>query len=102
MPAEQQKKSNDCRSESLARQTYTLLQSNQGRHGLFGHMAKWRSLAGAVRGRVGSFADQVYPVFAMAHFGQVFGMKEALQNVAPMRERNLQTARSFRPMVVAL
>jgi len=66
--------------EPLARLTYTLLQSNQGRHGLFGHMAKWNSLAGAVRGHVGSFADQVYPVFAMAHFGQVFGMKEATQN----------------------
>ena len=34
----------------------------------------------SVRGHVGSFADQVYPIFAMAHFGQVFGVKEALQN----------------------
>jgi hypothetical protein len=66
--------------ERLAQQTYTLLQSNQGKHGFFGHMAKWNSLAGAVRGQVGSFADQVYPIFAMAHFGQVFGMTEALQN----------------------
>lgn len=66
--------------EPLAHQTYTLLQSNQGKHGLCGHMAKCDSLAGAVRGHVGSFADQVYPIFAMAHFGQVFGMKEALQN----------------------
>ncbi|MGA8736016.1 MAG: hypothetical protein WB558_19015 [Terriglobales bacterium] len=66
--------------ERLARQTYTLLQLNQGTDGLFGHMAKWKSLAGAVRGHVGSFADQVYPILAMAHFGQVFGMKEASQN----------------------
>jgi hypothetical protein len=66
--------------ERLARQTYTLLQSNQGKDGLFGHMGKWKSLAGALRGRVGSFADQVYPIIAMAHFGQVFGMKEASQN----------------------
>lgn len=66
--------------ERLARQTYMLLQSNQGEHGFFGHMAKWNSLAGVVRGQVGSFADQVYPIFAMAHFGQVFGMREALQN----------------------
>ena len=66
--------------ESLARQTYALLQSNQGKDGLFGHMGKWKSLAGALRGHVGSFADQVYPILAMAHFGQVFGMKEALQN----------------------
>jgi hypothetical protein len=66
--------------EPLARRTYTLLQSNQGKDGLFGHMGRWRSLAGAVRGHVGSFADQVYPIFAMAHFGEVFGMKEALEN----------------------
>ena len=66
--------------EPLARQTYTLLQCNQGRDGLFGHMAKWKSLAGALRGHVGSFADQVYPILAMAHFGQTFAMKEALQN----------------------
>ena len=65
--------------EPLARQTYTLLQCNQGKDGLFGHMAKWKSLAGAVRGHVGSFADQVYPILAMAHFGQTFAMKEALQ-----------------------
>jgi hypothetical protein len=66
--------------DRLARHTYTLLQSNQGKHGFFGHMGKWNSLAGAVRGQVGSFADQVYPILAMAHFGQVFGMSEALRN----------------------
>jgi len=66
--------------EPLARQTYGLLQSNQGKHGLCGHMAKWKSLAGAARGHVGSFADQVYPILAMAHFGQFFGVMEASQN----------------------
>jgi hypothetical protein len=66
--------------ESLARQTYTLLRSNQGKDGIFGHLAKWKSLAGAVRGHVGSFADQVYPIIALAHFGEAFGVKEALQN----------------------
>ena len=66
--------------DALARQTYALLQSNQGKDGFFGHMARWKSLAGAVRGHVGSFADQVYPIIALAHFGQTFTMKEALQN----------------------
>ena len=37
-------------------------------------------MAGVVRGRVGSFADQVYPIFAMAHFSQVFGHQEARDN----------------------
>lgn len=66
--------------EPLTVQSYKLLKSNQGKDGLFGHMAKWNSLAGAVRGHVGSFADQVYPIFAMTQVGQVFGMKEASQN----------------------
>jgi hypothetical protein len=66
--------------EPLARQTYALLRCNQGKHGLFGHLAKWSSLAGVVRGNVGSFADQVYPICAMAQFGQVFGLSEASRN----------------------
>ena len=78
--ASRAEKNNGCILSRWRQQTYSLLQSNQGKHGLCGHMAKWDSLAGTVRGHVGSFADQVYPIFAMAHFGQVFGMKEALQN----------------------
>jgi len=66
--------------EPLADETYRLVRANQGQHGLFGHMAKWRSPAGLVRGRVGSFADQVYPILAMAHFSQVFGVEEARYN----------------------
>jgi hypothetical protein len=66
--------------EPLTQQTYKLLRLNQGKDGLFGHMAKWKSLAGAVRGHVGSFADQVYPICAMAQVGQVFGLEEASQN----------------------
>jgi hypothetical protein len=66
--------------EVLTEQTYKLLRSNQGKDGLFGHMAKWNSLAGVVRGHVGSFADQVYPICAMSQVGQVFGLKEASQN----------------------
>jgi hypothetical protein len=64
----------------LADETYRLLRANQGAHGIFGHMDKWSSLAGLVRGRVGSFADQVYPIYAMAHFAQIYGQKEAWQN----------------------
>lgn len=64
----------------LAKETYRLVQANQGRHGLFGHMAKWNSLAGVVRGRVGSFADQVYPIVALAHFSLLFNDKEARDN----------------------
>jgi hypothetical protein len=66
--------------ERLALETYALVCCNQGEPGLFGHMGKWHSMAGLVRGRVGSFADQVYPIFAMAHFSQVFGHQEARDN----------------------
>jgi hypothetical protein len=66
--------------ESLARKTYRLVRANQSHYGLFGHMAKWQSVAGVVRGRVGSFADQVYPTFAMAHFARAFGHEEACES----------------------
>jgi hypothetical protein len=64
----------------LANEAYRLVRMNQGQHGLFGHLSKWHSVAGVVRGRIGSFADQVYPIFAMAHFSQVFGDSEARDN----------------------
>jgi hypothetical protein len=66
--------------EPLANETYRLVQASQGQHGLFGHMATRQSLAGVVRGRFGSFADQVYPVLAMAHFSKVFGHHGAREN----------------------
>jgi len=66
--------------QSIAHETYCLVRANQGQHGLFGHMAKWHSMAGVVRGRVGSFADQVYPIFAMAHSARVFGHREARES----------------------
>jgi len=64
----------------LAYQTYDLLRRNQGEHGFFGHMAKWSSISGVARGYIGSFADQVYPIFAMAHFSEVFGDRQAREN----------------------
>jgi hypothetical protein len=66
--------------KALANETYKLLRLNQGEHGLFGHMARWHSWAGAVRGHLGSFADQVYPIFALAHYSEVFNRKEAREN----------------------
>jgi hypothetical protein len=68
--------------EGLARQTYEILRRNQGLRaggeaGFFGHLATGGSLAGRLRGRIGSFADQVYPIYAMSLFGQVFGDDDA-------------------------
>jgi hypothetical protein len=61
----------------LAHETYGLVRANQGEYGIFGHMDRWSSLLGIVRGRVGSFADQVYPIYAMAHFARVYEIEEA-------------------------
>ncbi len=63
--------------EPLAFQTYKILSRNQGEHGFFGHLSTSRSLAGMVRGRTGSFADQVYPIYGMAQFSKAFHNDEA-------------------------
>jgi hypothetical protein len=63
--------------ESLARATYDRLKASQGERGFFGHLCTSSSLMGMVRGRIGSFADQVYPIYAMSHFSQAFGDAEA-------------------------
>jgi hypothetical protein len=49
---------------------YKLIIGNQGPDGFFGHSATYRSLSGMFRGHVGSFADQVYPIYALAKFAQ--------------------------------
>lgn len=58
--------------------TFGLLKTNQGDQGIFGHLAQKRSLAGVVRGRIGSFADQVYPIYALTKFSQAYGHAAAL------------------------
>ena len=63
----------------VARGTYHLLIQNQGKNGYFGHMATHRSLKGSVRGRIGSFADQVYPIYGMTQFSRAYGDESALR-----------------------
>jgi hypothetical protein len=62
----------------VARETYILLIQNQGKNGYFGHLASHLSLKGRVRGWIGSFADQVYPIYGLTQFSQVFGDDSAL------------------------
>jgi hypothetical protein len=64
---------------AVARETYDLLIENQGKYGYFGHLASERSVKGSVRGRIGSFADQVYPIYGMAKFFQAFEDDSALR-----------------------
>jgi hypothetical protein len=60
-----------------AQTTFRMLTANQGAKGIFGHMARAKSVAGRLRGAVGSFADQVYPVYAFAQFAKLEGEQEA-------------------------
>jgi hypothetical protein len=65
-------------TRDLAREGYSLLTRNQGKNGYFGHLSVNASLQGKVRGRIGSFADQVYPIYGMAQFSQAFRDDEAI------------------------
>ena len=51
---------------------------NRGQHGLFGHKGRKNSLSGRLRGHIGSFADQVYPIYAMSKFAKTFHLEEPL------------------------
>jgi hypothetical protein len=63
--------------EGLALATYGRLKGNQGKRGFFGHLCTSSSWRGMARGRIGSFADQVYPIYAMTQFARAFGYEEA-------------------------
>jgi hypothetical protein len=62
----------------LSLRTYHRLKENQGEHGFFGHLSTKNSLVGRLRGRIGSFADQVYPIYAMSKFARAFHLEEPL------------------------
>jgi hypothetical protein len=62
----------------LAVDTYHLLQENRGESGLFGHLARTKSVSGVLRGRIGTFADQVYPIYALSKLATVFKLEEPL------------------------
>jgi hypothetical protein len=63
--------------KDLAFETYEKLKRSQGKYGIFAHAARHGSLAERSRGWIGSFADQVYPIYAMSLFSSAFGDREA-------------------------
>lgn len=67
------------RLRDLAFQTFALLKENRGEQGFFGHLGRGAGLQGRMRGRIGSFADQVYPIYAMTRFYQAYQEESALQ-----------------------
>ena len=64
----------------LAGKTYEMLRANQGAYGFFGHSASTGTVAGRFRGSVGSFADQVYPIYAFSSYFIAFHHAEALNS----------------------
>jgi hypothetical protein len=62
----------------LGVKTYHRMEENRGEYGYFGHLAAKKSLTGMLRGRIGSFADQIYPVYALSKFATIFGVEEPL------------------------
>jgi hypothetical protein len=65
--------------EKLSFATFRTLTNNQGKRGFFGHLCTSGSLAGMARGRTGSFADQVYPIYGMAQFSKAYQHEEAAE-----------------------
>jgi hypothetical protein len=61
-------------------ETYRRLRTNQGDSGIFGHIGTAGSIAGRFRGRIGSFADQVYPIYAIAKFVQAYHVAKATES----------------------
>jgi hypothetical protein len=60
----------DCPMQDLALRAFTILKRNQRPCGYFGHLATDGTLSGRLRGRMGSFADQVYPIYALSIYAQ--------------------------------
>ena len=56
-----------------------ILEGNCGISGVYGHLSRNGSIRGYVRGRIGSFADQVYPTIAFARLSQAIGDDKARQ-----------------------
>ncbi|HXM23693.1 MAG TPA: hypothetical protein VN948_20720 [Terriglobales bacterium] len=67
---------------------FHLLKLNCGATGICGHLAKGRTIRGFLRGRIGSFADQVYPIYAFSMFARACNNDEA-------KRMALQTARTI-------
>src|SRR5581483_11378408 len=63
--------------EPIAMETFKKLIRNQGLRGFYGHLSTDSGVAGMTRGRTGSFADQVYPIYAMAQMVKAFHHDEA-------------------------
>jgi hypothetical protein len=63
-------------SKDQAAETFRIILRNQGQRGIFAH-GTGKGISGMVRGNMGSFADQVYPIYAFSRFAQAYGDEKA-------------------------
>lgn len=63
--------------EPIAMEAFKKLIRNQGPRGFYGHLSADSGVSGMTRGRTGSFADQVYPIYAMAQMVKAFHHDDA-------------------------
>ena len=56
---------------------FNRIKGNYGGRGIFRHQ-HGNSITGALRGNIGCFADQVYPIYALTRFAETHGNSEAL------------------------
>lgn len=60
-------------TKELASEIYRRVRKNQGQQGFFGHLRSNEGIAGVMRSDIGSFADQVYPIYGMSKYSQAYG-----------------------------
>ena len=88
-------------TDDLAQAAAARLMAAQGPGGLFPHMLPAHAM-GRLRAHVGCFADQVYPIQALARFSVAMGEPAALAAADAVRRAHLPICRARRAMVVAL
>jgi hypothetical protein len=64
--------------EQLARKTWRHIRANYAGLGIFRHEGK-NTLAGRLRGHIGAFSDQVYPIYAFSAYSKAFGDEASAQ-----------------------
>jgi hypothetical protein len=64
-----------------------ILENNCGASGVYGHLSRGKSLGGRLRGRIGSFADQVYPTIAFARLSQALNDRKAREMASRTAEK---------------
>jgi hypothetical protein len=60
-----------------AAEVFNRIRENYGRKGIFKHQ-HGKTMAGALRGNIGCFADQIYPIYALTKFAETHRGSEAL------------------------